>query len=138
MQEITAESEEVCTIDPRVACLIDFKAWADGMTEQGHKLVVLTDANQLLEDTSESYNLRDLIGEYKLTRTMKMKHPGESLRSLDRGSKTIDHILTNGLDVSDIKQAGQLPFGLGFCMDHRGEFADLDGENILKIKMEEP
>ena len=62
IQEIADESEEVCTIDHRVACLTDFKAWADGMTEQGHKLVVLTDANQSLEDTSESYNLRDWIG----------------------------------------------------------------------------
>ena len=69
---------------------------------------------------------------------MEMKYPGESLKSLDRGSKTIDHILTNGLEVSDIKQAGQLPFGLGFCTDHRGNFSDLDGDRILKIKMEEP
>ena len=35
-------------------------------------------------------------------------------------------------------RAGQLPFGLGFHSDHRGIFADLDGEHLLKLHMTEP
>ena len=66
---------------------------------------------------------------------MELKHLGESLKSLDRGSRTIDHILVHGMGVSDIKQTKHLPFGLGFYTDHRGKFVDLDGGSVLKIKL---
>ena len=69
---------------------------------------------------------------------MEYKHPGESLKLLDRGSKTIDHVLVSGIVDNEIIQAGQLPFGLGFHTDHGGEFADMNGDSMLKIIMEEP
>ena len=96
----------------------------------GHRLNILTDANQSLTDTKEGYNLRDLLKRCSLTSAMEAKHEGQSLRSVDRGSKTIDHILTHGVETDEIHKAGQLPSGLGFHTDHRGLFADVDGEHF--------
>ena len=46
---------------------------------------------------------------------------------------TIDHILTFGVDPDLVHKAGQLPFGLGFHTDHRGLFADLDGDGVDEL-----
>ena len=136
--EISTERDEVCNTDPRTACLTDFRDWANKRMERGDRLVVLSDTNQSLHDTKEAYNLNDLVEECNLISTMERKHPGESLKSLDRGSKTIDHILVTGVDGEDITQASQLPFGLSFHTDHRGEFVNMDGDSMLNIRTEEP
>ena len=81
-------------VDARKQCLIDFGEWADKRIAQGHKLVILTDANQSLTDAKGEYNLKDLAQEYNLASAMEVKHEGQSLQSLERGSATIDHILT--------------------------------------------
>ena len=138
MQEIATDRDEVSNADPRTACLKEFQNWANDQKNKGDKLVVLADANQSLTDTKETYNLKDLVELCKFTRKMQCKHPGESLKSLDRGSKTIDHVLVSGIEDNKITQASQLPFGLGFHTYNRGEFADMNGESMLKIIMEEP
>ena len=61
MQEMTTEEDEVKNINPRTACSTGFRKWANSMSAQGNKLVVLVDANQSLGDTSEPYNLKDLV-----------------------------------------------------------------------------
>ena len=138
LQEMVNEEEGDQTVDPRRQCLDDFKVWAKKRIEQGHKLVILTDANQSLTDVRDAYNLSDLVQELRLASAMEVKHENQSLRSLDRGSVTIDHILTFGVDPDLVHKAGQLPFGLGFHTDHRGLFADLDGEQLLSLQMVEP
>ena len=65
-------------------------------------------------------------------------YPGQSLRSLDWGSKTIDHILTSSINCAQVCQVGQLPFGLGFSSNHRAVFANLKTEEILNLCMEDP
>ena len=76
---------ETCTRheNPRKRCLLDFGAWADTKIAQGHKLILLTDANQSLMDKKEEYNLGDLMQRCFLTSAMEVKHKGQSLRSLD-------------------------------------------------------
>ena len=132
MQEIATEREEVRNVDPRTTCLEEFQSWESERKVKGDKLVVMVDANQSLADTKENYNIRDLVDRCDLTSTMECKHPGESLKLLDRGSKMIDHILVSGIDDEEITQAGQLPFGLGFHTDHMGRFVDMNGDRILK------
>ena len=60
------------------------------------------------------------------------------LPSHNSGPKTIDFILTQGVDAQPIGKIGQLPFGLGFHIDHRGVFADIDGKESLQLMMEKP
>ena len=98
-------------------------------------MIVLTDANQSLDKKSEQYNLYDTMKKCSLESTMKVKHSGTSLRSLDNGTKNIDHILMQGVDDADIHRVGQLPFGLGFHSDHRGVFADVDVDQLLSLRM---
>ena len=131
---------ETCTRqeNPRKQCLLDFGAWADTKIAQGHKLILLTDANQSLMDKKEEYNLGDLMQRCFLTSAMEVKHKGQSLRSLDQGSVTIDHILMHGVNPTHIHRAGKIPFGLGFHTDHRGLFTDIDGEQLLRLQMTEP
>ena len=50
----------------------------------------------------------------------------------------MDHILAAGIERNNITQAGHLPFGLGFHTDHRGVFADMNGDSLMRIVMEEP
>ena len=69
---------------------------------------------------------------------METKHAGASLRSVERGTKTIYHVLLRGIDNTYIHRAGQLPFELGFHTDHRGVFADVDGDQILELCIQEP
>ena len=69
---------------------------------------------------------------------MEAKHAGASIRSVDRGTKTIDHMLLRSIDDNNIHRAGQLPFGLGFHNDHRGAFVNVDGDQILELRMQEP
>ena len=59
---------------------------------------------------------------------MEAKHAGDSVRLVDRGTKTIDHMLLQGIDNINIHRVGQLPFGLGFHTNHRGAFVDMDGD----------
>ena len=114
------------------------KKWTETKIGNGHRIIVLTDANQSLTDTKEGYNLGDLVKRCSLLSAMEAKHEGQSLRSVDRGSTTIDHILTYGVETDEIHKAGQLPFGLGFHTDHRGVFVDVDGEQLLGLRMTEP
>ena len=100
--------------DPRKQCLLDFEKWTETKIANGHRIIVLTDANQSLTDTKEGYNLGDLVKRCSLLSAMEAKHEGQSLRSVDRGSTTIDHILTYGVETDEIHKAGQFPFGLGF------------------------
>ena len=131
MQEITAEMDVAMDADPRKMCLLDFNEWAKEFSKRGDKLVVLADANQSLDDSTKAYNLQDLAQERVLISTMDTKHKGKSLKSLDQGSRTIDHILNHKVDEIEIRRAGQLSFRLGFYTNHRGDFADLDGDSIL-------
>ena len=138
MQEKATGREEMYWNNPRTDCLTDFKQWSKSFINKGHKMAILTDTNQSLNDTRESYNLKDLIEDCNLISTMESRHKGNSLRSVDRGSTTINHILAHGIASAYISQAGQLPFGLGFSTDHRGEFADFNGDSLLRIRMGEP
>ena len=138
LQEIANDNDDSRLADPRRRCLEDFRDWAKIRIAQGHKLVVLTDANQSLADAKEPYNLSDLRTELEMASAVELKHEQQSLRSLDRGSVTIDHILLCGIGSGQVSKAGQLPFGLGFHTDHRGLFADLDGDQLLRLRMEEP
>lgn len=61
----------------------------------------------------------------------------QSLRSTDRGTKTIDHILTQGISQTHVTRTGQLPFGLGFSSDHQALFADFKADEVLHLHMEE-
>ena len=97
----------------------------------------MANANQSLADTRGNYNLKDLVTECELQSTMESVHPGESLQSTNRGSKTIDQILAAGIERNNITQAGHLPFGLGFHTDHRGVFADMNGDNKDDIVISE-
>ena len=81
MTEDTCEDD----VDPRAQCLTDFETWVKEEWRSGHKLIVLTDANQPLEDKTENYNLGDLVAKFSLESVMEVKHKGASLRSLDRG-----------------------------------------------------
>lgn len=138
LQELASEPTSDSTIDPRRQCLEDFGLWVDNRVLQGHKMVILTDANQSLHDKSETYNLCNFMQDRALSSAMEVRHEGQSLRSLNRGSVTIDHVLLGGVNSESLHKVGQLPFGLGFHTDHRGVFADLDGDQLLRLKMEEP
>ena len=138
LQEIANDNNNISSVDPRSACLRDFASWAKDKRAKGDKIVVMANANQSLADTIGNYNLKDLVTECKLQRTMESVHPRDSLQSTNRSSKTIDHILAAGIERNNITQAGHLPFGLGFHTDHRGVFADMDGDNLMRIVMEEP
>ena len=56
LQETASEDMSDKIVDPRKQCLIDFGEWADKRIAQGHKMVILTDANQSLTDTKGEYN----------------------------------------------------------------------------------
>ena len=45
--------------------------------------------------------------------------------------------MLQGIDPADIHRAGQLPFGLGFHTNHRGLFVDVDGDQLLGLRMQE-
>ena len=103
---------------------------------EGQQLIVLADANQSLHDRTDAYNLCDTIAKCSMVSAMEAKHAGASLRLVDRGTETIDHVLLQGIVDTKIHRAGQLPFG--FHTDHRGAFVDVDGDQILELCMQEP
>ena len=138
MAELATAEDSTLEYDPRKQCLIDFNNWMKNRTAAGHRVVVLTDSNQTLTDGREKYNLKDLVSDRSLLSAMEAKHREQSVNSVDRGTNTIDHILTQGVRSTDIHKAGQLPFGLGFHTDHRGVFADMDSDELLKLWIEEP
>ena len=125
-------------IDPRRQCLTDLDKWLNDKRRDGHGVVMMADCNQSLIDNREQYNLRSFVGKHSLLSAMESKHEGESVRSVDRGSQTIDHILLRSISAANVHKVGQLPFGLGFHTDHRGVFADLDGDQLMRISMAEP
>ena len=138
LQELALENGDGSEIDPRERCLTDFQKWVDEHTGSGERVVVLTDANQAVSEKTTKYSLCDLVVDCRLRSVMEDAYPGQSLRSLDQGSKTIDHILTTGINCAQVRQVGNFPFGLGFSSDHRAVFADLKIEEILNLCMEEP
>ena len=83
MKEETYEDD----VDPRAQFLIGFEKWVQDEVRGGHRLIVLTDANQSIEDKTEGYNLGDLIDKCSLDSVMEVKHKGASLRSLERFQK---------------------------------------------------
>ena len=93
---------------------MDFEKWAGKAAMEGQRVIVLADSNQSLKDKIEDYNLCDTIEKCLLVSAMEAKHAGTSLQLLDRGTKTIDHVLLWGIDTADIHRSGQLPFRLGF------------------------
>ena len=100
--------------------------------------MVLTDANQTVTERTTAYSLLNLVTDCQLRSTMEDAYLEQSLRSLDRGSTNIDHILTSGIEYVQVHKVGKLPFGLGFSSDHRAMFADLKTDEILHLHMEEP
>lgn len=138
LQELALERGDTAEVDPRERCLTDLKKWVDQRRNRGDKVVILTDANQSLSDSTGTFSLCNLVEECQMHSVLEDKYPEQTLRSVARGSKTIDHILTAGINNGSVGRAGQLPFGLGFSSDHRGMFADLDAGEILQLVMEEP
>ena len=130
-------TEENCdnNVNPREWCLRDFEAWSEKVEMNGQQLIVLADANQSLHDRTDAYNLCDTIAKCLMVSAMEAKHSGASVRLVDRGTKTIDHLLLRGINDIDIHRAGQLPFGLGFHTNHRGAFVDVDRDQILELCM---
>ena len=90
-----------------------------------------------MEQTT-AYNLSDLLTDCQMRSTLEGAYLEQSLRSLGRGIKTIDHILTAGIGHEQVRKVGQLPFGLNFSSNHRAMFADLKADEILQLHMEEP
>ena len=109
-------TEDNCNteVDPKEQCLLDFEKWAGKAAMEGQCVIVLADANQSLHNKTKDYNLCDTIEKCLLVSAMEAKHAGTSLQLLDRGTKTIDHVLLWGIDTADIHRSGQLPFRLGF------------------------
>ena len=138
LQELALERGDPGEVDPREKCLYDFERWIKARKEQGERVVVLTDANQTTKEDTMAYSLKELISNNQLRAVLDETYPGKVLRSVDRGSKTNDHILTSGVGEGSIKRVGQLPFGLGFDTDHRAVFADFCAKDLLRIHMEEP
>ena len=96
------------------------------------------DANQLLEEHRETYNLGNLIKDCDLESVMNIKHPGISVNSTKTGSEMIDHILVaNGTDAT-ITKCGQLPFNLGFDTNHCAVYTDMRVTEMLQLHMEDP
>ena len=116
---------------------MDSSWWIDNKKKAGEKTFVLTDANQTMREKTTAYSLRKLTEDCGLTRVMELKH-AQTLRSLDRGTKTIDHIITKDVKSDAVRKAGQLFFGLGFSSDHRIVYADLNANKLLRLIMEEP
>ena len=98
LQEMALERDDTREVDPREKCLIDFKKWIENRRNNGEKLIVLTDANQALHEQTRAYSLHNLVTDCRLSSVMEDNHPTCTLRSLDRGSKTIDHIITAGVN----------------------------------------
>ena len=73
-------------------------------------MILLTDVNQSLNDTTKEYGLCDLTTDCMLVNLLELKYPGTSIRSLDRGTKTIVHILACGVNMLLVKKIGQLAF----------------------------
>ena len=139
LQEVLdKEGDTESIIDPREKILLDMNEWISQNIGANDQFVLLTDANQSLDDNTTTYSLRKLIQDNTLHSTMELKHPGESVRSTNRGSKTIDHILIKNIPSDQVKRSGQLPFELGFHTDHRGMFTDIDVHSILGIYVEDP
>ena len=125
-------------VDPRKKCLLDIEKWANKDAMEGQHVIALVNANQSLDNKTKDYNPCDTIEKCLLESVMETKHAGASLQSLDHGTKTIDHVLTQGIDAVDIHRVGQLPFGLGFHTNHRGLFVNMDGDQLLGLRMQEP
>ena len=138
LQELAFLNNDVVEIDPREQCLTDFKKWIHEQRENGEKVVVLTDANQNVTERTTAYSLLNLVTDCQLRSTTENPYPEQPLRSLDQGNKTVDHILTSGIEQVQVCKVGQLPFGLGFSSDHWDMFANLKTDEILHLHMEEP
>ena len=53
------------------------------------------------------------------------------------GKKVIDHVDTYGIPKEYMQRAGQVPHGVGFELDHRGIFVDLEIEPLLGFQAED-
>ena len=125
--------EQAIDIDPRQKCLQDLEEWISAHKQNREKIIMMMDANQTVHAETRSYSLKQAMRNCHLQSAMEEAYPGKTLRSVDRGSHTIDHILTAGINQALIRKVGQLPFGIGFSSDHRAIFADFSTENILRL-----
>lgn len=116
-------------INPRQQILDDLKQQINLWQTRNHIVILCIDAN---ESTSEKAML-NFIQSTGLTDIMRHKHGNTPLRTYQRGSKAIDHILWSSTKVSMCIATGYLPFGEGIPnSDHRCVYIDHDIDNIFK------
>ena len=100
-----------------------------------HRLMVLGDFNEGVNEYGK-HSLKGFMEDNDLKTIMDNE---EVLPSVRGSNRTIDHILTRGIDLAAITRKGQLPHDMGFSdSDHRGMYVDINAEMILGHGMEEP
>ena len=125
--------------DPREQCLTDLKDWIKShITQDSHKLIIATDANQTTSETTKQFSLKQLISSTNLQSILDNKHHGQQVPSTTRGTQVIDHLLTKYIPMQNVKKIGQLAHGLGFPSNHRALFSDIDTIQTLGLRTDAP
>ena len=112
--------------DPRKQMLTDLQVMVKGLQKSNHKILLMMDANERMEEGSgldtfaKSLNLTDLQG----------KDPAQSTYILEEDSR-LDYMFGCPDVVKSMVQQGTLAYSIGPASDHRGIFADLSIKAIL-------
>ena len=111
--------------DPRKDILVDLGIRIRQVQEEGHKIIIMGDFNENVQDSSMTSFLED----NGLKNALIARHGHDTVlpATYDKGRHSVDMIaISQDLNSEAIKKAGCLPFYSHFLTDHRGIYVDID------------
>jgi len=120
--------------DPRDQCLIDLDAYVTNLQTAGHKVVIMMDANENMDD--EEGALQAFVESCDLGCVHEKLEHLNPPKTYIRGNKKIDYILCSRELLYAVQQSTLLPFLDGATSDHRACVVEFHGPTLFGNKTE--
>lgn len=117
--------------NPRQSFLDDLKRQITQLQEQGREILLMLDANQMLQNDNKLTTFGQMAHDCDLHDLHSTAPARTTCHSSTRGR--IDYILGSPAVVAAILQSGTLSYAEGLTSDHRGLFVDIDFPKLLQL-----
>ena len=106
-------------VDPRDVMNVDLNEFVKKIQGDNKNVILLGDMNQNMYRVQRGkVSFATLCNKRRLY-TALHEHEENMVLSHKRGRAVIDHIVLGNIETTNVKEAGQLPFGVGFAtLDH--------------------
>ena len=119
--------QDVKTMDLRDKLIKDLDEFIARAQRGGHRIILLGNMNQDMYSLQRRKGVFAILCERRILYTALHNHEGDLLLSQKQGRNIIDHIVLGNIAATNMREAGQLQFGVGYSTsDHYAIYADIN------------